>query len=86
MEDPARSTTFDVGTNPTAMAYDGTHLYVTNLEILAPGSVTVIDPATNSTVGPPIPVGQEPVAIAYDGTSLWVANYVDDTVTRLPPR
>ena len=46
-------------------------------------TVSVIDTATNSVVGPAIPVGITPVGIAItpDGTKAYVTNYLDDTVS-----
>ncbi len=49
-------------------------LYVTNY---LDSTVSVIDTATNSVVGLPIPVGNEPqtLAVTPDGTKVYVANF-----------
>ena len=49
-----------------------------------PGTVVVIDPATNSPVGDPLPVrGLQPIDLATGEGSAWVADYTDGTVTRV---
>ncbi len=50
-------------------------------------TVTVIDPATNTVMGIPIPVGDSPFSIAFneDNGNLYVANFNDDTVTVIAP-
>jgi len=50
------------------------------------GSVTVIDPRTESLSGEPIPVGAAPVDIATGEGGVWVANTADGTVSRIDPR
>ena len=66
--------TIPVGDGPSAIAItpDGTRAYVVNSNS---DSVSVIDLATNSTVGAPIPVGDGPSAIAItpDGTRAYLA-------------
>ena len=54
--------------------------YVTNGE---DDTVTIIDTATNTVVGPPITVGDAPFRIAANpaGTRVYVANMDDDTVS-----
>ncbi|MFZ3327281.1 MAG: beta-propeller fold lactonase family protein, partial [Methylocella sp.] len=46
-------------------------------------SVSVIDTATNTVVGLPIPVGADPqqLAVTPDGTHVYVANAEDNTVS-----
>ncbi|MGH6839291.1 MAG: beta-propeller fold lactonase family protein [Methylocella sp.] len=61
---------------------DGKHPDVMNngkFSFPGPGTVSVIDTATNTVVGSPIPVGVDPrgVAITPDGTRAYVANSTD---------
>ncbi|MGW1802733.1 protein kinase domain-containing protein [Streptomyces sp. NPDC001984] len=65
-----------VGNSPggVAVSPDGRRVYSTNY--FNPASVSVIDTATNRTVGNPIPVGDKPqgVAVSPDGRRVYVAN------------
>ncbi|MFK7919550.1 MAG: DUF5074 domain-containing protein [Ilumatobacter sp.] len=72
---------FVVSDFPTAIAFDGTHMYVAS----ASGNVSVIDPTTNAVIGDAIPVGDFPRMIAYDGTHLYVGNEDSDNVTVIDP-
>jgi YVTN family beta-propeller protein len=51
--------------------------------LLNPGTVSVIDTATNTVTGSPIPVGRQPfgVAVTPDGSKVYVANDADGTVS-----
>jgi YVTN family beta-propeller protein len=51
------------------------------------GTVTVINGATNTVVGTPIPVGNGPFGIAFDPNNgfLYVTNSFDDTVSVIAP-
>jgi YVTN family beta-propeller protein len=71
-----------VGNYPFALEFDGTHIWVANLD---DGNVQAIDPATGQAQ-PPIPVGAEPIALVFDNSRLWVANFGDDTVQALDPQ
>jgi YVTN family beta-propeller protein len=55
-------------------------LYVTNA---GDDTVSVIDTATNTVVGSPIPVGSVPetLAVTPDGTKVYVTNNFDTTVS-----
>jgi YVTN family beta-propeller protein len=75
-------------TGPFGMAVtpDGSKVYVANMSVLGPsrpGTVSVIDTATNTVVGSPITVGQIPVgaAVTPDGSKVYVANSFDNTVS-----
>ena len=59
-------------------------LYVANF---GSGTVSVIDPATNTVVGTPIPVGLFPVGIAFnpDNGFMYVTNQGDGTVSVINP-
>ncbi|MFJ2722903.1 protein kinase [Streptomyces sp. NPDC087437] len=65
-----------VGNSPggVAVSPDGRRAYATNY--FGPASVSVIDTATNRTMGHPIPVGDKPqgVAISPDGRRAYTAN------------
>jgi len=47
------------------------------------GAVSVIDTATNTVVGSPIPVGKDPygIAITPDGSKVFVTNAADNSVS-----
>ena len=59
---------------------DGSKVYVTNI---GDNIVSVINTATNTVVGMPIPVGGFPtgVAVTPDGRKVYVANASDGTVS-----
>jgi len=61
-----------VGNQPSALAFDGTNMWVANR-----GSDTIAryNVFTGDMVGTEIAVGIQPVALAFDGTNMWVANY-----------
>ncbi|MGW1882917.1 protein kinase domain-containing protein [Streptomyces sp. NPDC001970] len=65
-----------VGNSPggVAVSPDGRRVYATNYS--DPASVSVIDTATNRTVGKPIPVGDKPqgVVVSPDGRRVYTAN------------
>ena len=85
---PGRIANVGVGRFPTAVAFDGTFMWV-----VVPNSASdpdtinrlyKIDRTTNTVVAT-VPVGEEPRAVVFDGTSLWVSNNVDGTVSRVNP-
>ena len=48
--------------------------------------MSVIDPATNTIIGSPIPVGTSPVGVAVNpGGDVYVANYNSNTVSVIDP-
>jgi YVTN family beta-propeller protein len=70
-----------VGNTPAGIAItpDGTRAYVVNCNCfsgIGAGTVSVIDTASNTVVGTPIPVGGEPegVAVTPDGKHAYVTN------------
>ncbi len=85
---PAAADTIVVGTidgigqQPVGVAVtpDGARLYVTDA---VGNAVLVVDTATNTITGSPIPVGLEParVAISPDGTRAYVTNQFGDSVS-----
>ena len=62
------------------MTPDGSKVYVANY---FSATVSVIDTATNTVIGGPIPVGAgaSGVAVTSDGSKVYVANYVSNTVS-----
>ena len=81
---PTVVSTVDVGSAPSAIASDGTHLWVANAnDSGGNGTVTEINASTGQVVGSPISVGDNPLGIADDGTHVWVANNYDGTVTEI---
>jgi YVTN family beta-propeller protein len=82
--DPVTNTvtaTVTVGSNPTAVAFDGTNIWVTNY---GSGTVSKIDPVTN-TVTATVPIANavpDPnvfgfilAGVGFDGTNIWVTSY-----------
>ncbi|MRB43435.1 YncE family protein, partial [Bacillus thuringiensis] len=59
---------------------DGTRGYV---PVFSDDAVQVIDLATNTVIGLPIPVGDGPdsIAITPDGSRAYVANFLGDSVS-----
>lgn len=73
-------TTISVGSDPEAIAFDGTLIYVANS---GSNNVTRIRASTGALEGSPIAVGSAPKALAYDGVFVYVANFGSGTVTRI---
>ena len=67
------------GSSGVAVSPDGTRAYVTRY----PNTVSVIDTATNTLIGKPIPVGLDPngVVVTPNGARVYVANTDDNTVS-----
>ena len=78
--DRSRPGTIGVGTGPLGVATDGALVWVTNF---LDGTVSRVDPATNSTVGAPVSVGTFPVGLAFDGSRMWVASAGLGELTRV---
>ena len=66
--------TIGVGSDPTGVSSDGTHVWVTNT---GDNTVTELDASTGSVVQT-IAVGSFPTGVSSDGTHVWVANYYDN--------
>jgi YVTN family beta-propeller protein len=73
--------TVSVGGEPSALAWDGTSLWVTNG---GDDTVQQIDPEAGAVVAT-LPVGSCPVALAWDGVGLWVANLGEGAVQQIDP-
>lgn len=71
------------GLGNVAVSPDGERVYVTNQN--HDGAVSVINAATNTVVGSPIPVGSLPrgVAVSPDGTRAYVVNYGSRSVSMI---
>ena len=69
------------GTYPSALASDGTHVWVAN----SYANTVAMMNASDGTLLRDIAVGQYPAALAFDGTHIWVANSTDGTVSVLNP-
>ncbi|MBT5850956.1 MAG: YncE family protein, partial [Acidimicrobiaceae bacterium] len=76
----AVTATIDVGNALAGVAFDGTHIWVTNL---IDGTVSKIVASTGAVTAT-ITVGNNPSGVAFDGTHMWVANGSDDTVSKIP--
>src|SRR2546425_246812 len=72
--------TIAVGTNPFALAFDGTFIYVGNLNT---NGVMRIRAGTGVVEGSPIPAASVPVALAFDGTFIYVVDLIDSNVRRI---
>ena len=73
-------TNIAVGNDLRGVAFDGTHIWVTNRE---DDTVSKIVAATGE-VAATIDVGDSPRGVAFDGTHIWTANTGDDTVSKIP--
>lgn len=72
--------TITAGASPSALAFDGTFIYVANQNS---DDVTRIRASTAIAEGSPISVGDGPRALAFDGTFIYVANVNSNNVTRI---
>jgi len=71
--------TFAVGSAPTAVAFDGANIWVTNW---GSANVTKLRAADGSVLGT-FAVGSNPFAVAFDGANVWVTNGGSSTVSKL---
>ena len=71
--------------DPVAIAAAGGQIWVTEDAKTGPCVVLRIDPATDRTTGPPIPVGDNPDSIVPGAGSLWVTSGVGGSVDRIDP-
>ena len=74
-----RNSTVSVGTGPAGIAFDGTHIWVTND---SSNNVSKIDISTNQVVAT-VSVDTNPWGIAFDGTHIWVANWGSNNVSKI---
>jgi YVTN family beta-propeller protein len=76
---PSVTASYDVGTNPLEVEYDGSRIWVANN---ADDTVTVLDASDGSLVAT-ITVGDQPTRVLFDGASVWVLNAGDATITKI---
>lgn len=70
---------FAVGTNPSAIAFDGANVWVTNYNSNNVTKLRASDGALQGTFS----VGSLPFGIAFDGANIWVTNSSSNNVTKL---
>ena len=71
--------TFNAGTGPTGVAFDGTNIWVTNI---ISNNVTEFQASNGSVLGT-FNAGLGPMGVAFDGTNIWIADMSGNNVTRL---
>jgi hypothetical protein len=71
--------TYPVGTNPFALAFDGTYIWAVNY---GNNTVSKLSASSGAVVGT-YAVGTEPFGAAFDGTNIWVTNLGNNNVTEL---
>ena len=69
------------GTAPQEVAFDGSHIWVSNS---TSGNVSKIDPEAGVVTGT-VATGVDPQGIDFDGTNIWVANSNSALLSRLLP-
>jgi YVTN family beta-propeller protein len=82
--DPSTNTvtaTVTVGDAPFGGAFDGTNIWVTNLN---DDTVSKIDPSSNTVIDT-VTVGDGPIEVAFDGANIWVTSLNDGTVSKIVP-
>jgi len=80
----AQGNSFQVGSVPVAVAFDGSSIWVANESNGGPGTVTKLRASDGGSLGT-FNVGISPRGIAFDGAAVWVVNRIDDTITKLRP-
>lgn len=70
---------FAVETGPSAVAFDGFHVWVTNF---SSNNVTELLASTGATLGT-FTVGNSPQSMAFDDANIWVADYGSSIVQKL---
>ena len=73
------ATSFKVGQNPYAVAFDGANVWVTNNGDSTLSKLRASDGANLGTFN----VGPNPMGMAFDGANIWVVNSFHNTVTKL---
>jgi DNA-binding beta-propeller fold protein YncE len=72
-------TSFPTGNGPSALAFDGEHMWVANS---VDGTVMKLDTSTGQVLGT-YPAGKTPMALAFDGANIWVASAGDGLLYKL---
>jgi YVTN family beta-propeller protein len=70
---------FAVGTGPTALAFDGAHIWVANS---TSNTLSKLDASTGSTVST-VATGFGPSGVVFDGASIWVSEFGSNGVLKL---
>jgi hypothetical protein len=73
------SITYIAGTNPDAICFDGSNIWVANANS---NNITKLRVSDGYTLGTYMAV-TDPKAICFDGSNIWVANNQSNTVTKL---
>jgi hypothetical protein len=71
--------TYPAGTNPAAIAFDGSNLWITNYT----SNVVTKLRANDGVIVGTYPTGAWSLGIAFDGANIWVVNANSSTVTKL---
>jgi outer membrane lipoprotein-sorting protein len=71
--------TYPAGTNPAAIAFDGSNLWITNYI----SNVVTKLRANDGVIVGSYPTGAWSLGIAFDGANIWVVNSNTNTVTKL---
>src|SRR6516164_4769933 len=70
---------FAVGTRPTALAFDGEHIWVANS---SSDTLSELEASTGSTINT-IATGFSPSGVAFDGANIWVSEFGSNQVLKL---
>jgi len=76
------ATRFLNGSKPTALLFDGEHIWVAERTVNKPGAVKKLRASDGEVLGT-FTVGRFPSALAFDGENIWVYNDADETLTKL---
>ena len=76
---PDRIESFDVGSSPYGLAFDGANIWVTSV---ATDYVTELRASDGALLGTFF-AGAQTINATFDGTYIWVAQLYDNTVSRL---
>jgi YVTN family beta-propeller protein len=76
---PYSGLSFQVGGQPSGVAFDGANIWVTNA---GANFVTKLRGSDGANLGN-FSVGNQPAGVAFDGANIWVANQGSNTVSKL---
>ena len=79
LSNPRITTFFSCGKDPEGLAFDGSHVWITNSMM---NQVTVVDDDTGLKLAT-YNVGTSPMGICYDRSNIWVVNNGSDTIMKL---
>lgn len=69
---------FNVGTTPTGIAFDGSNIWIANQ-----GMNTVMKLSSAGSVIATFASGVGPVGVAFDGANMWIANAGEATLSKM---